>query len=99
MKTNYRLKDGDTVTLTQPAAVDEYFYDPIIAPRGVWSKLTILPGANGIVQCARTPKVTARRGDSLYFANVDVNVLGVIYRVRVEHCALRKIINQRECGL
>jgi hypothetical protein len=91
MKTNYRLKDGDKVKLKSAAVVGNYFYDPEIAPRGVWSTLTLLPGTVGTVVKARTPKVTAKKGDSLYFANIDIPYMETVYRVRVDHAHIKRI--------
>lgn len=91
MRTNYRLKDGDTVRLLQPARVDGYWHDDIHAPRGSWDSHYMLPGAVGVVVRARTPCVWTQDGKQAYFANVDIAHNGVVSRVRVGHEAIRRI--------
>jgi hypothetical protein len=78
--TNYRLQDGDTVTLTQDT-------------KGQFSNgsFTVPAGTSGVVITARTPRVIVRGvNKSSCFANVDVIVDGHKGRVRVPHGALSK---------
>lgn len=86
--TDYRLKDGDTVQLLQPAPVDGYWYDPVYAPRGYWKSFYVLSGTVGRVVRARTPCVT---GPATYFANIDVVVSGQTHRVRLTHDQFKKV--------
>ena len=79
-KTNPKLKDGDTVFLTEDMDVE--------TGRGV---ITILPaGTEGVVVDARTPKVRQLPGTSPYFANVDCNIGNCVVRVRPYHYQLRR---------
>lgn len=78
--TNYRLKDKDIVFLQADT-------------KGHGKDIRIIPkGTLGVVVLARTPRVTAKRGQSLYFANVDVNMGDEgMYRIRVPHGALKVV--------
>jgi hypothetical protein len=89
--TNYKLKDGDTVELLNPVKVDGYVFCEATMTRGSWGKLTMLTGSSGVCIRARTPRVWAKPGESLYFANVDIPYMGEIHRVRVKHNELRRI--------
>lgn len=90
-QTNYRLKDGDTVTLTEPARVDGYWFCSSTMSRGSWDRMHMLPGAKGVCVKARTPKVLRAKGESPYFANVDIPYLGETLRVRVLHNQLKRV--------
>lgn len=72
-KTNLKIVDGIRVRLLFRTIAD-----------GV----QILPGAEGVVVHARTPKVFNKAGTSPYFANVDLTN-GT--RIRVPHGALQII--------
>lgn len=74
-KTNYSLKNGDTVLLVRSTRGD--------CSRGY---ALIPPGASGVVVNARTPRVFG----SGYFANVDVFIDDEKFRIRVPHNALAK---------
>ncbi len=82
--TNYRLADGDKVTLNADTIGDGSDY------------VIVTKGTTGIVVTARTPKVAmprlsrSRLPPSLYFANVDVELAGRRYRLRVPHGALTR---------
>lgn len=78
-KTNYRLRDGDIVALTK-------------ATRGECSRgyASIPAGAKGVVKHARTPRVTSPTGHG-YFANIDIDLDGTWFRVRVPHNAVKKL--------
>lgn len=91
MHTNYRLREGDTVQLLEPARVDGYWYDPTFAPHGCWVSHYILRGSVGKVIRARTPKVLRVGSKSLYFANIDIEHNGVKSRVRLEHHLFKKL--------
>jgi len=94
-RTNYKLRDGDRVALREPVKIPGYFYDPdspLAMPRGYWEIGHVLPGAEGVVVHARTPKVRQERGTSPYFANVDVCMPdGSKVRVRPYHYQLRRL--------
>lgn len=81
--TNYRLKDGDEVTILEPARVDWY-----IPEFQSWTLMHFLPGTQGRVVRARTPCVTG--AGTRYFANVDIDYMGSTYRVRVAHETLKR---------
>lgn len=88
--TNYRLSDGDKVTLLYPARVDGYWFDEVTMFRGSWDSHIMLPGCEGIVVRARTPAVHSVDGRPSYFANVDIVHNGVTSRIRVAHDQLKR---------
>lgn len=77
--TNYKFKDGDRVVLLVSTIAD-------YAMLGA--------GTVGTLVRARTPRVmqpcVRKPGTYIYFANVDFEIGGVIYRGRVPHNALRR---------
>lgn len=76
-KTNYRLRDGQLVILKT-------------STRGECSRgyATIPAGTKGVVARARTPRVTSPTGHG-YFANVDVEIEDIRFRIRVPHNAVK----------
>ncbi len=88
---NYKLKEGDLVELLEPASVSGYWFCRDTMLRGCWENMSLLAGCAGRVITARTPCVTAKPGQPMYFANVDVDYMGSSHRVRVFHSALRKV--------
>lgn len=96
--TNYRLKDGDVVQLLATASVDGYLFDPA-TNQSTWDRMCVLAGTSGIVAIARTPRVCSVKGESLYFANVDVQLMGETLRIRVPHRAVRRVPNKAQDNL
>lgn len=88
--TNYRLKDGDQVTLMNPARVDGYWFNAGTMVRGSWDSHFMLPGCAGTVVKARTPCVCSPSGRTAYFANVEIVHNGVTSRIRVAHNQLKR---------
>ena len=88
MKT--KIKDGDTVDLKVPVRVDGYVYCPEYARRGSWDRAFMLPGARGRAVRARTPCVTEGPGPE-FFANVDIEYMGEVIRVRPFHHDVRRV--------
>lgn len=79
--TNYQLRNGDTVKLLSSTVGDAH------------CTVEIAAGAVGTVINARTPRVKApedrKPGTYIHFANVNIEIGGVTYRVRVPHNALK----------
>lgn len=93
-KTNYRLRDGDTVELLEPTRVDGYIPPSDAFSRGTWDLMYFLPGTVGTTIRARTPCVSAFKGggeNTCCFANVDISYMGKTYRVRVFHNTIRRV--------
>lgn len=85
-KTNYRLRDGDTVELRSHHKADHGYVYHADVDIGSYDNLHILSGTRGVVVRARTPSVLRGRGESLYFANVDMQAYpGITVRVRCGH--------------
>ena len=82
--TNYKLKDGDKVSLLYSTIGD--------GPKFV---VHLAIGTLGTVVTARTPRTLQPRVRKprtyIYFANVDFEIGGVKYRGRVPHNALKKL--------
>ncbi len=78
-KTNYRLCNGDFVMLMKAA-------------RGECSRgYAVIPaGSKGVVCNARTPRAVSPTGNG-YFANIDIELDGTRFRVRVPHNAVKKL--------
>lgn len=91
--TNYRLRDGDTVELLEPARVDQYWYCDFLG-RSSWDLMYFLRGVTGKVIRARTPCTSSFKGkgeNSCCFANVGIDCMGITYRVRVFHNTIRRV--------
>jgi len=79
------IKDGDTVIITKPCRVDQYWYDPD-TNNGSYDFMFLLPGLTGKVIHSKTPCVSYKPGkEPPFFANVDVEYMGRIWRVREFH--------------
>lgn len=88
---NYRMMDGDTVQIVKPCEIKQYWHCQDSMTRGSWSFASVLPGTVGKVIKARTPCVSLRKNEPIYFANVDILIEGNIYRVREYHSHFKKI--------
>ena len=88
--TNYKLKNGDNVVLKENIRVDGYWHDDTFNPFGSWDFAHALKGTVGVIVTARTPCVQRKNGE-LYFANVDVILSGVKFRVRPFHSQIKRV--------